>query len=83
MMKATPSYGVIGPERAELKLLDAVTLVADVWRPDGPGRFPVLLMRQPYGRAIASTIVFACARRSSDSAATIACSGARIMQVAP
>ncbi|MEB3276211.1 MAG: CocE/NonD family hydrolase, partial [Cyanobacteriota bacterium] len=33
---------------------DGTELVARVWRPDGPGSWPVLLMRQPYGRAIAS-----------------------------
>ncbi|MEU0566558.1 CocE/NonD family hydrolase [Nonomuraea sp. NPDC005983] len=32
---------------------DGVELVATLWRPDGPGRFPVLLSRTPYGRAIA------------------------------
>ena len=34
-------------------------LDASVWRPNAPGRFPILLMRQPYGRAIASTLVYA------------------------
>ncbi len=38
---------------------DGVRLDADVWRPPGAGPFPVLLMRQPYGRQIASTIVYA------------------------
>lgn len=38
---------------------DGVRLDADVWRPEGNGKFPVLLMRQPYGRGIASTVVFA------------------------
>ncbi|MFH7241653.1 MAG: CocE/NonD family hydrolase [Spirulina sp.] len=37
----------------------SITLEADVYYPDGPGPFPVLLMRQPYGRAIASTVVYA------------------------
>jgi putative CocE/NonD family hydrolase len=34
-------------------------LAADVYYPDGAGPFPVLLMRQPYGRTIASTVVYA------------------------
>ena len=34
-------------------------LDADVYVPSGEGPFPVLLMRQPYGRAIASTLVYA------------------------
>ncbi len=38
---------------------DGVRLDADVYFPIGAGPFPVLLMRQPYGRAIASTIVYA------------------------
>jgi uncharacterized protein len=36
-----------------------ITLEADVYYPEGAGSFPVLLMRQPYGRAIASTVVYA------------------------
>jgi hypothetical protein len=37
---------------------DGVRLDADVYAPDQAGEFPVLLMRQPYGRAIASTVVY-------------------------
>lgn len=38
---------------------DGVRLEADIYRPEAEGPFPVLLMRQPYGRAIASTVVYA------------------------
>jgi uncharacterized protein len=38
---------------------DRLRLDADVYYPDADGDFPVLLMRQPYGRAIASTVVYA------------------------
>ncbi|MEM7554571.1 MAG: CocE/NonD family hydrolase [Cyanobacteria bacterium P01_A01_bin.84] len=38
---------------------DGVRLDADIYRPDAKGDFPVLLMRQPYGREIASTVVYA------------------------
>lgn len=38
---------------------DGVRLDADVYRPEAEEEFPVLLMRQPYGRAIASTVVYA------------------------
>jgi hypothetical protein len=38
---------------------DGTRLASRLWRPGGPGRWPVLLMRQPYGRAIASTITYA------------------------
>ncbi len=40
-------------------LRDGTVLVADVYRPHGDGPWPVLLMRQPYGRDIASTVVYA------------------------
>jgi uncharacterized protein len=38
---------------------DGVRLDADVYYPDVEATLPVLLMRQPYGRAIASTVVYA------------------------
>jgi predicted acyl esterase len=38
---------------------DGTRLASRLWRPGGPGSWPVLLMRQPYGRAIASTITYA------------------------
>lgn len=38
---------------------DGVELVARLWQPAGAGPWPVLLMRQPYGRAIASTPTYA------------------------
>lgn len=37
---------------------DGVVLYADIYRPSGPGPYPVLLMRQPYGKAIASTVTY-------------------------
>ncbi len=45
--------------QSSLTLGDGTRLDADVWRPAAPGRYPVLLMRQPYGRRIASTVVYA------------------------
>ncbi len=47
------------PTPASMRLPDGTRLDASVWRPAGGGRHPVLLMRQPYGRAIASTVVYA------------------------
>lgn len=38
---------------------DGARLDADVYRPKASGEFPVLLMRQPYGRKIAATVVYA------------------------
>jgi uncharacterized protein len=52
-------YSVLPRETASMQTRDGVRLDADIWRPDAPGPFPVLLMRQPYGRAIASTVVYA------------------------
>ena len=56
MAEALP---VAEPTTATLRLGDGTLLAADVYRPAGRGRHPVLLMRQPYGRAIASTLTLA------------------------
>jgi putative CocE/NonD family hydrolase len=63
------SYGEMGarslhwPETASMQTRDGVRLDADIYRPSesevGPGPHPVLLMRQPYGRRIASTVCYA------------------------
>ncbi len=42
-----------------LRMSDGVVLVADHYLPPEPGPHPTLLMRQPYGRDIASTVVYA------------------------
>ncbi|GGM87030.1 X-Pro dipeptidyl-peptidase [Lentzea pudingi] len=34
---------------------DGITLATNVWRPEGPGPFPVLLLRTPYGKDDAGT----------------------------
>ena len=41
------------------KMRDGVELVSDHYYPAQPGPQPTLLMRQPYGRDIASTVVYA------------------------
>jgi putative CocE/NonD family hydrolase len=41
------------------KLADGTALVSDHYYPAGDGPWPTLLMRQPYGRDIASTVVYA------------------------
>lgn len=43
----------------ECRLTDGATLVSDHYYPPGTGPWPTLLMRQPYGRDIASTVVYA------------------------
>ena len=42
-----------------LKLRDGISLKSRIWLPHGKGPWPVLLMRQPYKREIASTITYA------------------------
>ena len=42
-----------------LELRDGVELSGLLWKPSGTGPFPALLMRQPYGARIASTVVYA------------------------
>ena len=41
-----------------LRLKDGVELVSRIWAPNEKGSWPALLMRQPYGREIASTITY-------------------------
>ena len=43
----------------DLQLRDGTLLKSRIWSPQGNGQWPVLLMRQPYGREIASTITYA------------------------
>jgi hypothetical protein len=43
----------------ECRLADGTKLVSDHYYPAGHGPWPTLLMRQPYGRDIASTVVYA------------------------
>jgi putative CocE/NonD family hydrolase len=59
-MAAEPSPDpAVTVETATMRTRDGVRLVASVWRPAAGGPHPVLLMRQPYGRAIASTVTYA------------------------
>jgi predicted acyl esterase len=53
------TFAVAAPQTVSMVTKDGTRLDADIWRPDATGRFPVLLMRQPYGRRIASTLVYA------------------------
>jgi hypothetical protein len=45
-----------------VKMRDGVTLVADIYRPKAPGKFPVLLQRTPYNRRDAATGAFLASR---------------------
>ncbi|WFR99204.1 CocE/NonD family hydrolase [Rhizobium tumorigenes] len=46
-------------ETVRMPMGDGVHLTADIYRPVGPERYPVLVMRLPYGRKVASTVVLA------------------------
>lgn len=45
-----PSFGIKTMPGLKMKTRDGVALVQDVYLPDGPGKFPTVLMRTPYGR---------------------------------
>ncbi|AFZ37404.1 hydrolase CocE/NonD family protein [Stanieria cyanosphaera PCC 7437] len=49
----------IKQETVSMYTRDGVRLDADIYRPDTKEDLPILLMRQPYGRKIASTVVYA------------------------
>jgi len=51
--------GVRVERGVECLLADGTSLVSDHYYPSGAGPWPTLLMRQPYGRDIASTVVYA------------------------
>ena len=46
-------------QTASMMTRDRLRLDADIYQPEADGEYPVLLMRQPYGREIASTVVYA------------------------
>ena len=51
MAKSIPrSYKILKEANVPAMMRDGITLHADVYRPDAPGRFPVILMRTPYGK---------------------------------
>lgn len=47
---------VVVQKKVPCVLRDGVTLYADIYIPGETGEYPVLLLRQPYGRKIASTV---------------------------
>jgi putative CocE/NonD family hydrolase len=58
-LDANTLSGVTLESGAVARMRDGARLVADIYRPEGPGPWPVLLLRQPYGRDIASSVVLA------------------------
>src|SRR5207302_1331025 len=51
--------GVRLERSVQCRMRDGITLISDHYYPAGHRPAPTLLMRQPYGRAIASTVVYA------------------------
>ncbi|NVN13757.1 CocE/NonD family hydrolase, partial [Nguyenibacter vanlangensis] len=50
----------VRPKRTEaMATRDGTRLVADIWQPEGPGPWPVLMMRQAYGRRIGTSLCYA------------------------
>jgi putative CocE/NonD family hydrolase len=50
-MASEPTFKVIFEKNLAMRTRDGVTLYADVYRPDAPGKFPVLVMRTPYDKS--------------------------------
>jgi hypothetical protein len=44
------SYKVIKEANVPMRTRDGLTLMADIYRPDAPGKFPVILLRTPYSK---------------------------------
>ena len=55
---APDAYAVTAQSGVRVRMRDGVTLAADIYRPRGEGKFPVLLIRTPYNRKDAGTGVF-------------------------
>ena len=51
-------YQVVVENGVRIKMRDGVSLVADVYRPRGEGKFPVLLERTPYDRKGESSMAY-------------------------
>ena len=58
-MDTLAALGEVIHGQRQLVLPDGVALQASCWRPRHGGPWPALLMRQPYGRDLASTMVYA------------------------
>src|SRR3712207_8827807 len=54
MAGSEPRHGMITERNVPARMRDGTTLFADVYRPDAEGRFPVLLLRLPYGKQFIS-----------------------------
>ena len=55
---SSTEYQVAVQQSVRVKMRDGVVLIADIYRPKAPGKFPVLLTRTPYNRRDALTGIF-------------------------
>src|SRR5579885_421674 len=60
---AAQPYPVVIEHNVPVRMRDGVTLRADIYRPDAPGKFPVLLERTPYNKANEIETGYLAARR--------------------
>jgi putative CocE/NonD family hydrolase len=51
-----PKYEVLQENLVPVRMRDGTLLSADIYRPDAPGRFPVLLWRTPYSNNTADSV---------------------------
>jgi uncharacterized protein len=51
-------YGVVTEKGIRIPVDDGITLYSDVFRPDAPGKFPVILAAHPYNQEAQSTPMF-------------------------
>ena len=58
-MSASKRLDVHPPQAASMRTPDGIRLDADIYRPVADGAFPVLLLRQAYGRQVAATVCYA------------------------
>jgi predicted acyl esterase len=49
---STPDHKMTRDDDVEVPMRDGINLLADVYRPDAPGKFPVLIAASPYPRQI-------------------------------
>src|SRR5882757_9247185 len=50
LVHAANPYAVTYERNVVVGMRDGITLRADIFRPDAPGKFPVLLQRTPYDK---------------------------------
>lgn len=58
-----PTFKTVQQTRLKAKMRDGVELVADIMRPEPEGKYPVILLRTPYGRATSLLTMGSYARR--------------------